>query len=84
MGPRIHLNILGRFEIRSEGETVDLRSKKAQALLGYLAVENGRSHSRESLATLLWGATGEERARHNLRQALSQIRRECGPIHCEF
>jgi TolB-like protein len=80
MGRRIQLNVLGRFEIRSEGEPVDLRAKKAQALLAYLAVENGRFHSRESLATLLWGGTGEERARHNVRQALSQIRRICGSI----
>ena len=74
MGHQINLNVLGPFEIRSEGKLVELRAKKAQALLAYLAVENSRSHSRESLATLLWGGTGEDRARHNLRQALSRIR----------
>jgi TolB-like protein len=80
MGRRLQLNVLGRFEIRSKSEPVDLRAKKAQALLAFLTVENGRHHSRGSLATLLWGGTGEERARHNLRQALSQIRRTCGSI----
>ena len=80
MGLGIQLNVLGRFEVRSDGEPVALRAKKAQSLLAYLAVENDRLHSRESLASLFWGSTGEERARHNLRQALSQIRRTCGPI----
>ena len=38
---RIELNVLGRLEIRTEGEAVELRAKKARALLAYLAVENG-------------------------------------------
>jgi TolB-like protein/Tfp pilus assembly protein PilF len=29
---------------------------------------------------LLWARTGDERARHNLRQALSSIRQCCGPV----
>lgn len=51
-----------------------------QALLAYLAVESERPQPRETLASLLWGNTGEERARHNLRQALSKIRRQCGEL----
>ena len=67
--------MLGRFEARwSDGEPVDVIAKKAQALLAYLAVEHGRAHTRDQLATLLWSETGDERARHNLRQALSKIR----------
>jgi TolB-like protein/Flp pilus assembly protein TadD len=80
MRRQIQLNVLGCFEIRSGDKIVELRARKAQALLTYLAVESDRFHSRESLATLLWGHTGEERARHNLRQALSAIRQVGGPI----
>ena len=70
--------MLGRAEVRRRGgEAVDFKSRKALALLAYLAVENKSTHSREHLATLLWGRTGEERARHNLRQALSRIRACC-------
>lgn len=77
----LQLNLLGPFEARgSDGNAVDLASRKALALLAYLAVENGRSHTREFLASLLWGGTGEERARHNLRQALSKIRQACGDV----
>ena len=80
MGCRVELNVLGRLEIRIEGETIELRAKKARALLAYLAVENGRPITRERLATLLWGGTRDERARHNVRQALSKIRQTCGSI----
>lgn len=73
--------MLGRFEAQwLDGEPVDFISKKAQALLAYLAVENGRAHTREQLATLLWSETGDERARHNLRQALSKIRASCDSL----
>ena len=80
MRRQIQINVLGFFEIRAGDKVIELRARKAQALLTYLAVESDRFHSRESLATLLWGYTGEERARHNVRQALSAIRQVGGPI----
>lgn len=80
MGHGVSLNVLGRLEIRKNGDPVDLRSKKARALLAYLAVENRRPATRERLAALLWGGTPDDRARHNVRQALSMIRKICGPI----
>lgn len=77
----LRINLLGPFEARwSDGPRVDLSAKKAQALLAYLAVERRRAHTREHLATLLWGETGEERSRHNLRQAISKIRQVCGEV----
>ena len=77
----LRLNVLGPFDARwSDGAPADLAGKKTQALLGYLAVESGRPHSREQVAGLLWAETGDERARHNLRQALSKVRRACGPL----
>ncbi len=77
----LRLNVLGRFEARwSGGELVDFNSRKVHALLGYLAVEAGHAHTREQLANLLWSRTGEERARHNLRQALAKIRSCCDSL----
>jgi len=74
----LKISVLGPFEARwSDGRAADIGSRKARALLAYLAVESGRSHNRELLATLLWGDSPEERARHNLRQALSKIRQCC-------
>ncbi|MEA3396854.1 MAG: AAA family ATPase, partial [Chloroflexota bacterium] len=49
-------------------------SRKAQALLVYLAV-TGRAHFRDALAGLLWGESSEERAAGNLRVVLSNLRR---------
>ncbi len=75
MSLALQINVLGRAEVlRPGGGRIDFKSKKAIALIGYLAVEGGHAHTREQLATLLWGRTGEERARHNLRQALSKVR----------
>jgi adenylate cyclase len=57
---------------------VEVPGKKAQGLLAYLALPSGRRHSREHLAGLLWGDMPEERARHNLRQCVSALRRILG------
>ncbi len=76
----LKINVLGRFQAQwDDGEAVDIPSKKALALLTYLAVERG-PQSREVLANLLWGDTGDDRARHNLRQALSKIRHCCDAL----
>ena len=81
MGRTLRLDVLGPFQARrSDGTPVKVTGKKIQGLLGYLAVESARPHSREQVASLLWSETGDERARHNLRQALSKIRRSHGPL----
>ncbi len=70
-----HIQVLGPFEVRkSRGELVDFGHRKVRALLVYLAVQYERPQTREHLASVLWARTGEERARHNLRQALSKLR----------
>lgn len=77
----VKINVLGPFQVLwSSGEPIEISSKKAQALLAYLAVEHHHPQSRETLANLLWAHTREERSRHNLRQALSAIRRGCDSL----
>jgi TolB-like protein len=77
MPDKIRLTLLGRFDARTaDARSLDLAGRKVQALIGYLAVEADRPHTREQLAALLWAETGDERARHNLRQQLAQIRRQ--------
>jgi TolB-like protein len=81
MDRMLRLNVFGPFAlVGPDGQQVDFPSRKAQALLAYLATERERKPTREQLATLLWSRTGEERARHNLRQALSKIRACCGDL----
>ncbi len=73
-GTFLTLSTLGDLEIRAGETLLPLRLRKNQALLVYLAVNPG-AHSREHLSGLLWGEEPEKRARHNLRQAVWQLRR---------
>jgi len=51
--------------------------RKGWALLGYLAAEPERRHSRLALAMLLWPQLGEPQAMTNLRQVLCNLKRYC-------
>jgi adenylate cyclase len=75
---RVKVSLLGRFRVEAGGNPLEMPSKKAQALLAYLAMPPGRRHARAHLAGLLWGDMAEERARHNLRQCVSALRRSLG------
>jgi TolB-like protein/DNA-binding SARP family transcriptional activator len=70
------LTLLGAFGL-SGGASCEVLSKKAQALLAYIALAPDRAHRREKLASLLWSDRLEESARQNLRQCLTAIRRAC-------
>ena len=59
----LEVRLLGRFEIRNDGTTIRLPGRKERALLTFLAMSAGQSHSRSELASLLWGASGERQAR---------------------
>ena len=75
---RLRVFLLGRFHLEAQGRALEMPRKKAQGLLAYLALPSGRRHSREHLAGLLWGDMEETRARHNLRQCVSALRRILG------
>jgi DNA-binding SARP family transcriptional activator len=76
----LQLTLLGGFRARiGTGPALPLPTKKAQALLAYLALPAGRAHPRDKLATLLWGDSREGPARTSLRQALFGLRRALPP-----
>jgi DNA-binding SARP family transcriptional activator/predicted ATPase len=78
MAGDLELRLLGKPEIRRDGQPVtELAPVKGQALLYFLAVDR-QAHTRPALATLLWGEMPEETARTNLRLTLSRLRREVG------
>lgn len=52
---------------------------KELSLLAYLVLEPG-PHTREELATLLWGESSDTDARASLRQALKHLRDALGPL----
>lgn len=72
---RFQLLLFGAFTLAGDGLATPALSRKARGLVTYLALNPGQSQSREKLAALLWGDTGEPQARMNLRQGLSVIRK---------
>lgn len=71
----LHVRLLGGFELRrANGMELVLRSRKAAAVIAYLALQPEREQSREKLASLLWEERPEALARASLRQALLTIR----------
>jgi two-component SAPR family response regulator len=75
----IEISTLGGLSVRIGGEPVTaFKSDKVRALLAYLAVEAGRSFRRETLAGMLWPGFTEGSARHNLRDALTNLRQILG------
>jgi DNA-binding SARP family transcriptional activator len=72
----LKLTLLGGFQGRvGAGAALTLPTRKAEALLAYLALTPGRSYPREKLASLLWGGMREPQARRGLRQALFTLRK---------
>lgn len=72
--PRLKLKLLGQMECRSpSGELLSLPTRKAEALLAYLALAPGIRHPRDRLVNLLWSDRGEDQARNSLRQSLSSL-----------
>ena len=75
----LSLAVLGSLQVFVDDTPVAaFESDKARALLVYLAVEAERPHRRESLVGLLWPDCPEQVARHNLRQALFNLRLAIG------
>src|SRR5262245_18711769 len=69
---RPHLSLLGGFAFAGDAAAM---TRKARAMVAYLALQSGQGQSREKLAALFWGSNGEAQSRVNLRQALTTIRR---------
>ncbi|HVL59397.1 MAG TPA: BTAD domain-containing putative transcriptional regulator [Burkholderiaceae bacterium] len=70
------LSLLGRFRLDDEhGNELAINSRKARALLALVALSGSGGVERGRAAALLWGESSDERARHNLRQTLSELQR---------
>lgn len=80
------LLLFGGFRlININSETLNPGSRKAKALLAWLAVNPDQQHPREKLAAVLWPDSDEAQGRHSLRQALAELRKvfpdDKGPLH---
>jgi DNA-binding SARP family transcriptional activator/tetratricopeptide (TPR) repeat protein len=73
---RLNLTLLGGFIARLDPVSpLALPTRKAKALLAYLALPPGAAHPRDKLTSLLWGNTVETTARTSLRQTLYALRK---------
>jgi DNA-binding SARP family transcriptional activator/TolB-like protein/Tfp pilus assembly protein PilF len=76
----VTLRLLGGFAIKANvgGRPIpiSIRSRKARALLAYLAMKPDYRARREQLATLFWGDNPDALARHSLRQCLISLRQD--------
>ncbi len=73
---RVSLELFGGFQARLEpGLPITLPTRKAQALLAYLALHPEPAPHRDSLAALLWPDRADDQARASLRHALYELRR---------
>ena len=76
---QVTLRLLGTFAIEANvGRSIPIsvRSRKARALLAYLAMKPEYRARREELATLFWGDNPDALARHSLRQCLISLRQD--------
>lgn len=68
----LDIRLLGQPEVTLDGLPVEVDTRKAIALLAYLAVE--QTASRDTLSTLFWADSSSDRARATLRRTLSSLR----------
>ncbi len=76
---RLTLRLFGAFQARFGEQDLTFPTRKAQALLAYLAVRPEHDSMRNKLAATFWGSAGKEQARQSLRQSLSALRRVVSP-----
>ena len=71
---RLSIRLMGAAEVSVGTMPLVLNQLKSRALLFYLAT-TGQSHTRDHLATLLWGESGQSEAYHSLRSSLYHLRK---------
>ena len=79
VAPMLEIRLASGWQLRLDGrELVPPTSKRARALLAYLALSPG-AHPRRRLAARFWPDVLDESARASLRVALTELRQALGP-----
>jgi DNA-binding SARP family transcriptional activator len=73
----LKLLLLGSPQIERDGAPVEVDTRKAIALIAYLAL-TGQIHSREALAARFWPEYDQDRAYANLRRTLWSLNKAIG------
>jgi DNA-binding SARP family transcriptional activator len=80
---RLTLLLLGPPHLERDGSPLEFETRKALALLAFLAV-SGERHNRDELATLLWPEYGQAQARAYLRYTLWALKKTLGETWLEI
>jgi DNA-binding SARP family transcriptional activator len=72
---RVRISLFGDLSLHLVDREIELRSRKARALVAYLALAQDMRESRDRLAGLLWSETDNDKARTSLRQTLHVVRK---------
>lgn len=75
---KLSLRLIGAFQLVLEPDhrPVNVKNKKARALLAYLAMQPDLLAPRTKLANMFWPDCTDANARHSLRQCLVSLRKE--------
>jgi predicted ATPase/predicted negative regulator of RcsB-dependent stress response len=71
---RLNIRLLGPPQIECENQPIEVDTRKAIALLAYIAV-TGKRQRRDSLVNLLWPEYDQNRGRTNLRRTIYALRK---------
>jgi DNA-binding SARP family transcriptional activator/lipopolysaccharide biosynthesis regulator YciM len=77
MGGALDIRLLGSPSVTINGSEVEVDTRKAIAMLAFLAIEHAAD--RDTLAALFWADSSPDRARATLRRTLSSLRGGIGP-----
>ncbi len=80
---QLKIYLLGTPRFERNGEYINLDTRKASALLAYLAIVKQRQ-SRDALAALLWPEFDQTHARATLRRTLSTLNKALGGSYLEI
>lgn len=71
---KLEIYLFGRFRVQRDGQSLDgLDAGKVQELFSYLLLHRKVTHSRETLASMLWEDCTTAQSKKYLRQALWQL-----------
>jgi YVTN family beta-propeller protein len=79
----VELAVLGRLEVRIDGETTPLGGPKQRALLALLLLSANEVVSRDHLVDALWGERAPASAQRSLDSYVSRLRALLGPDRIE-
>ncbi len=74
MTNRLLIQVIGQPAVLLGEGRVNIVSRKGEALLALLALNDNATMTRQAAASLLWSDRGEEHARMSLRQAVKAVR----------